>query len=283
MEIGYRPTAEADFGAEHRIFCRAESAVLQARGFPWSDPPLEAMTPWFRHLLAHDGDRCWVAEVGGEVAGFTAAFQRGGTWFFSMLFIDPEAQGHGIGRALYARAVRGAPERRLTITDSIQPISNAVYGREGLLPITPLLPMSGVGGGSRPTDLEAGVPSAADVAEIDLLAYGFDRSIDHELWEGGSPRRGWYRRGRLVAYTYRSRGGYIGPLAAVDPEAAAMALSAELAEEGPISIEIPATARPLLATGLAAGLRIVPPLGLLLASNEVPLPTALAIRDYGAY
>jgi GNAT superfamily N-acetyltransferase len=204
---------------------------------------------------------------------------RGDTWFFSMLFIDPEAQGRGIGRALYALAARDAPPNRLTITDSIQPVSNAVYGREGLLPIAPLLPMSGVGGRPRPAGFEPGMPSARELVEIDQAAYGFDRSVDHAFWATRSSRRGWYRDGRLVAYAYRFDDGFIGPLAALDPETAAATLSAELSEEGPVSIEIPGTARPLLATALAAGLRFDPPIGLLLASDGVPAPTARTIRS----
>jgi GNAT superfamily N-acetyltransferase len=283
VEIVYRPAVEGDFEAQHRIFCDAEGAVVRARAYPWFDPPPEAMTPWFRHLLTHDGDRCWVAEDDGAVVGFTAAFVRDDTWFFSMLFVEPGAQGRGIGRALYDLAVRDAPARRLTIADSIQPISNAVYGRHGLLPIAPLLPMSGVGGRQRPADLEEGTPSAAELSRLDRLAYGFDRSVDHAFWQTRSQLRGWHRRGTLVAYAYRSSEGYIGPLAAIDSEAAAAALTAELADEGPVSIEIPATARPLLATALAAGLHINPPIGLLLASDGVPAPTALTIRSYASY
>jgi len=283
MDVAYRPAVEGDFETEHRIFCRAEGEVHRARGYSWTDPPLEKFSSLLGHLLAHDGDRCWVAEVDGAVAGYTAAFVRDDTWFFSMLFVDPEAQGRGIGRALYALAVRDAPPKRLTITDSIQPISNAVYGREGLLPIAPLLPMSGVGGRPAPTELEAGPTSAPELAEIDHAAYGFDRSIDHRFWETRSTRRGWYRSGQLVGYTYRFASGYIGPLAALDATTAGSILTAELAREGPISIEIPATARPLLATALAAGLRIDPPIGLLLASDGVPAPTGFTIRSYGQY
>lgn len=281
--VVYRRATEADVEAEHAVFCRAEGGVIQAHGYPWTDPPLAAFAPGLRHFISKDGDRCWVAEADGNVAGFTAAFVRDDTWFFAMLFIDPDFQGRGIGRALFELAVGDAPRRRLTITDSIQPVSNALYGRHGLLPITPLLPMSGTGRGDRPADVEAGEPSAADLAAVDHAAYGFDRRVDHAYWVTSTPRRAWYRNGSLLGYAYRDTNGYIGPLAGVDPDAATIALTAELAEAGPVSIEIPASARSLLRTALAAGLHIDPPLGLLLASDDVALPTALTIRNYSFY
>ena len=135
--VQYRRATPADLEAEHLVFCRAEGAVQRAHDYPWEDPPVERFALGLRQLLAHDAERCFVAELDGKVVGYTGALLRGDTWFFSMLFIDPEAQGRGIGRRLFELAAEGAPARRLTITDSIQPISNALYGRHGLLPVNP--------------------------------------------------------------------------------------------------------------------------------------------------
>jgi len=49
--------------------------------------------PIYRHLLAHDADRCLVAEVDGQVVGFTAAFVRGAVWCLAALLIAPPFQG----------------------------------------------------------------------------------------------------------------------------------------------------------------------------------------------
>ena len=281
--VQYRRATLADAEAEHAVFCRAEGAVVRARNYPWTDPPVERFALGLQHLLAHDAERCWVAEVDGSVVGYTAALVRDDTWFFSMLFIDPNHQGRGIGRHLFELAVEGAPARRLTITDSIQPISNALYGRHGLLPITPLLPLTGEGGRTAPADLSAGDPTPDELSIVDRAAYGFDRRVDHAYWATRWSRRGWYRGRELVAWAYRWADGTIGPLAGIDPTSAVSALRAELANPGPVAIEIPGSARALLSAALDAGLRIKPPLGLLLGTDTAVVPVALAISTYGFF
>jgi GNAT superfamily N-acetyltransferase len=281
--VTYRPATLADLAAEHAVFCRAMGGVMRAHHYEWEDPPFDRFELGLRHLLAHDAERCWVAEVAGEVVGYTAAIIRDDTWFFSMLFIAPGAQGRGIGRALFELAAEGAPPRRLTITDSIQPISNALYGRHGLLPLTPLLPMRGESRVDEPSGLELGDPSPGDLAAVDRAAYEFERGVDHAYWASQGQRRGWYRHGELVAYSYRWPDGRIGPLAGVDPETAAAALRAELMVNGPVTLEIPGSARALLTTALEAGLRIEPPMGLLLGTEGVTAPVALGISTYGFY
>jgi GNAT superfamily N-acetyltransferase len=282
-DIAYRLATFDDLPAEHAVFCRAEGGVLQARQYEWADPPFERFSLGLRHLLAHDPARCWVAELDGRLVAYTGALVRNDTWFFSMLFIDPEAQGRGIGRRLFDLAVDGAPERRLTITDSIQPVSNALYGRKGLLPIAPLIRLSGPApeGGQAP--LELGEATSEQLGPIDWIAYGFDRRVDHDYWASRWERRAWFRGGELVAWAYRWPDGNIGPLAAIDPATAADAFRSELAAGGPISVEMPATARPLLAAALDAGLRIKPPMALLLAADGVSPPSSLAISTYGFF
>lgn len=141
--IAYRPASEEDIAAQHLVFCQAEGGLLRRHGFDWSDPPFEAVSPTLRHLLLHDRDRVFVAESDGKVVGFSAAFVRASTWFLSALFIDPQFQGRGIGRRLFELAYADPPARRITITDSIQPASNALYAKHGLIPTTPILGFAG--------------------------------------------------------------------------------------------------------------------------------------------
>jgi hypothetical protein len=119
-------------------------------------------------------------------------------WFLGSLFVAPAAQGSGIGSRLLD-AVWGVDGdvRRRTLTDAIQPISNALYGRRGLLPATPLLSFSGSPIGAEST-LTAS--TADDLVAIDEAAYGFDRSVDHRLWGEIAERTVWLRDGRPAAY-----------------------------------------------------------------------------------
>ena len=282
QDVRYRPAAHEDAADEHAIFCAAVGELHRARTYPWSDPSLDDFTKARTHVMATDPERCWAAELGGRVVGYTRAIVRGDTWFFASLFVDPAAQGRGIGRRLFDLALDGAPSRRMTITDSIQPISNAMYGMHGLLPIAPLVRLVGRAT-AHGVGLHLAEASIEGLAQVDRAAYGFDRRIDHPYWASRGTRHAWSRGGTVIAWSYRWPNGNIGPLAAVDPQSAVDALGAELALDPNASIEVPASARPLLSAALAAGLRIEPPMGLLLATDGIPGPTSLAIGTYGLY
>ena len=279
----YRPTSESDLEAEHAIFCRAEGALLRAHAYEWSDPPVEAFVLYLRHLLTTDPERCFVAERDDRVVGFTAAIVRDDTWFFSMLFIDPDAQGQGIGGQLFERAVAGAPSRRLTITDSIQPISNALYARQGLIPTTPILAFTGEPRMTKADDLEPIDATPSMLVALDRAAYGFDRAADHRYWGSRRSLTIWARGGDPIGYAYVAPDGSIGPLAGRDPTSSADTLRAELARMPKAFVYVPGSARTLVATALAGHLRIESPPGLLLTSDGVVPPTALAISSYGLY
>lgn len=63
------------------------------------------------HLQATDPDSAWVAEVDGEVVGCALALVRDGMWFLSLLMVDPEHQGRGLGRQLLDAALQTAGDR----------------------------------------------------------------------------------------------------------------------------------------------------------------------------
>jgi hypothetical protein len=222
-----------------------------------------------QHVL--DTGTSIVADDDGQLLGFGASWQRDENWFLASLFVAETAQGRGVGAALLD-AVWGAASRRRTITDAIQPVSNALYGHRGLIAATPILTFAG-----RPrTDGRGLRPEAADLTAIDLAAYGFDRGVDHTYLEQHAVRTTW-----PGAYAYTFPGGAIGPVAGLDPAAAARALAAELARaDGEVRVRIPGSARALVEVALAAGLRLDPVPGLLLLSERVEPPTALAIAGY---
>ena len=125
--MAVRRTSAADLPALYDIFSEAIGLVYRARRLDPPAPPYEIFAAQQRHLLTHDGDRCVVAEEDGEVVAFASAWARGTTWFLASLFVRPRVHGRGVGTALLD-AVWGAEfASRRTITDAIQPISNALY------------------------------------------------------------------------------------------------------------------------------------------------------------
>ena len=276
MEL--RATTVEDLPELQELFLSAIGSVYTPHGFAPPAPPPGAFAAQHRHLLVTDPGGCFVAVRRGRRLGYVTAWQRGNDWFLGSLFVDPAAHGAGVGSRLLDAAWGDGKVRRRTLTDAIQPISNAIYARRGLVPATPLLSLAGapIGGES---SLAAG--SGDSLAEIDQAAYGFDRTVDHRLWGEIAERTVWLRHGRAVAYSYRFPGGSLGPVAGLDPEAAAAALDGELARAaGAVSVRIPGSSRALVMRALAAGLRLSPTPGLLLLSDGVPPPTSLAIGSY---
>jgi GNAT superfamily N-acetyltransferase len=286
-EIEFRPATEADLAAEYEVFVDAAGALSERHGFGGIEPTAEDAAGFVRnhaHLLAHDGERSYVAVAEGAVVGYTDAIVRGDTWFLSTLFIRERFQGRGIGRRLLDLCWTDGYARRITITSSIQPISNGLYAQRGLIPATPMLGLGGKPRADEPSGLEPTAPEPGAVAILDQAAYGFDRAVDHAYWSQGARGTLWLRGGEPAAYSYRSESGGIGPVAGVDPAGAAAALQAELARcDGEVWVNMPGSSRELVETALAAGLRFEAPPGLLLLSAGVAQPRSLAIASYGLF
>src|SRR2546423_5492684 len=177
-----RPTTDADVPALDDVFRASIGEVFRRHAFEPPNPPPEAFAAQHRHLLRHDAERCFVAEADGRVVAFVAALERGDAWYLSSLFVRPDHQGRGLGSALLERVWGGEGRRRLTLTDSIQPISNGLYARHGLAPTTPLLALVGTPTAAGRDALEPTAPTPDALAALDLAAYGFDRSLDHAYW-----------------------------------------------------------------------------------------------------
>jgi GNAT superfamily N-acetyltransferase len=274
--VELRPTSARDLAALHDVFVRAISGVYRPHGFEPPSPPFEAFIAGQRHIL-ETGGIAQVALQDQKIVGFASAWSRGDDWFLASLFVAPDAQGAGVGRTLLDAVWGGSYARRRTITDAIQPISNALYAARGLVPATPVLVLAGTPTGGTAT-LEEG---SGDLAPIDAAAYGFDRAADHEYWGRHARRTVWLRDGAAVAYSYAFPGGSIGPVAGLDAGAAAAALDGELAtSDAPVLVRLPGSARKLVETALHRGLKLSPTPGLLLLSEAAAPPTALGIAGY---
>ncbi|HEX8513374.1 MAG TPA: GNAT family N-acetyltransferase [Allosphingosinicella sp.] len=97
-----RSARTADIEAMHALRLRVLENAL-------SDPQ-RVTEDSYRPYLAKGA--AWVAETESGLAGFAILDVPGGTVW--ALFVVPEAEGKGVGRALHARLLEGAAEHGLT-------------------------------------------------------------------------------------------------------------------------------------------------------------------------
>lgn len=189
---------------------------------PRNPAPLELH---FRHLLETDPRSAIVADDGGRVIAFGISMVRGGTWFLSFLFVAPEWQARGLGRAVLDECLSNSGDiaTRATCAEADQPVSSGLYASLGMAPRLPSYVLRGaLDGGSLPVlpdDVRAKPLDADWVASIDQAVLGYTRPQDHAFWSRHD-RRGWSfenAAGELLGYGYAQPSGRVGPLAAVDP------------------------------------------------------------------
>ncbi len=244
----------------------------------------------YEHLRATDPERFVVATrpdagaPGGErVIGFASAVVRGASWLLSMLFVLPEEQGLGLGRAL-VEAVLPPADAGLalnTAIDSAQPISMALYGKYGMVPRMPVLDLVGelrhpevfpplpVGVSATPFEsIAAGPPGGAGHEELmgavnalDLELAGFEHPQDHRYLRTRDRHGFLYRDadGAVLGYGYGSEVGRVGPIAVRQPGLVAQVLGhlfGAVRARGAYAVWVPGDAADAVTTLLAAGLRI---------------------------
>jgi len=301
--ITYRRAAPADAGRAFQVFRAALNDYL-ARAGQELLPDENDQDPGFLHTLRYDGERCWVAEREGDMVAWGSALVRDDWWFLSSLFVLPEAQGVGVGAELLERARAGAPAHgvSVTVTDTLQPVSNTLYARRGMLPREALLgfagpPRPGPAAGEAAPRLGTLEPEALtlaavpDLRPLDLAVLGFDRTVDHRFYLGEGGRRGWLfrRAGRAVAYAlYRPATGWIGPLASLRPADVAPVLRFVLAELAALGLEKVEAGVPAPCVGAQrvfwdAGLRFDGTPGLLLASRPFGRLDRYLPASYGMF
>lgn len=298
-DMVFRLAREDDLLPVVRVFRAAVDDFLARHGLPGVGGADDARVPLYRHILRHDGPRFWVAERDGAVVGFTAAIVRGTWWYYSALFVLPEAQGRGVGRSLFELAKAGYPLPggvAVTITDAVQPSSNTLYARCGLLPRIPVICFSGrpsVPPGwtaSQRGDLEPiSVGTLAELREIEAAVTGIDRTVDHGyLLSLGEVRRGWLlrRAGRPVGYVFVDTRGMIGPVASLRPADMTVLMGhglGTLAKHGTesVSVAVPGPNVGAQRVLWEAGLVFENPSGLLLMSRPFGRFDRYVVGSYG--
>lgn len=245
----------------------------------------------FRHFaVRYDPDRFWVAEADGRMVASGFASLRDDVWYLGGLHVLPEYQSRKIGSELIRRCLSGTrPSTTLTVlTDAINPVSNGLYMRFGMLPQDSTLTFDGpLGEGGGPAAAGAAATQAfttqpielardfGTLAALDLGTVGFARPMDHEFWTGvpGLNSVVLQAEGSVRGYGYVSDAGAIGPVAVTHPDDLGPALDAcaEIAAAGgatTLHIRVNGSARVASAWAVARGLRLTG-IGLMLSTRPV--------------
>ena len=289
--LTYRPARPDDLGACAEVWRDGINDYIRRLNQPDIPQETSSLVRLYTHLQSTDPDRFVVAKTpqrdadGGErIVAFVSAIVRDELWFLSMLFVLPEVQGTGVGRALLdlVRPPDGHDQAtfRATATDSAQPISNALYASMGIVPRVPLLNLIG-----NPTDMESfgqlpsgvipvpfedlvGTPGgeghrtlAATVDGLDRETLGVAHPMDHRFIrvEG---RRGWLYRGpddAVLGYGYASEAGRVGPVAVRDEALLGPILghlTSAVVPRGAFALWLPGDADRAIVPALRAGFRL---------------------------
>ncbi|WP_344709686.1 GNAT family N-acetyltransferase [Sphingomonas humi] len=122
MDIVIRLATDADIAAMHQV----RKAVRENRLSDRSSITYASYVPYVK------GQRAWVAEVAGTIAGFAAIDAEAGTVW--ALFVAPAHSGIGVGRALHAALLDGARAAgcaELSLTTEAESRAALFYRRSG--------------------------------------------------------------------------------------------------------------------------------------------------------
>ncbi|MGZ5314102.1 MAG: N-acetyltransferase family protein, partial [Solirubrobacterales bacterium] len=97
--MDFRPIDPADLEACADVFYAADDELMARRGLPLSPRNRVALLRLFSHIQVTSPHRAWLAERDSRVLGFGMSAQRERLVFLSFLFVVPEAQSKGLGRA----------------------------------------------------------------------------------------------------------------------------------------------------------------------------------------
>lgn len=291
-DLSYRPAAPDELAACAEVWRLGIDDYILPLGQPALPEETGPLVRLYAHLQTTDPERFVVAlrpdadAPGGErIVAFAAAVMRDHLWFLSMLFVLPEAQGAGVGRALLDRVAppAGSDVVRGTATDTAQPISNALYASLGIVPRMPLLNL--IGTPTRPDAFDALPSGIQPVAFEELVAaepggvgharlgdavdaldretLGVAHPIDHRFLRQEG-RRGWLfigPDGTPVGYGYAGEAGRIGPVAVRDETLLAPIIgyvAGAVVPRGAFALWLPGAAGPAVTAALRAGFRLEP-------------------------
>lgn len=174
-------------------------------------------------LLAHQPDGCFIAEWNGAPAGtVTTTIHEGRLGWIGMMLVDADHRRLGIATALLNRAVEFLQTSHVDcIALDATPAGREVYQRCGFRDAWGLQRWEREGEAPRGNVATSRHP--IQIPAFDREAFGVDRSVWlHRL---ASTAQVSVRDGALAMLRPGVRADYLGPVVAIDPSAAAEAIS----------------------------------------------------------
>jgi GNAT superfamily N-acetyltransferase len=183
MELRVMSSEDAPAAAD--VFQEAVADADRRAGRPVDVPEPERVQRLVRGLQRFpetDPEGCWIAADGEMMRGFSAAVRRGPLWGLALLFVRPEFQSAGVGRALLERALQTSEDAEVAmIMSSSDPRAIRRYGCAGFA-IHPGVEVAGpVDRSALPGDLPVrpGTPDDLELVDrVDLELRGSSRRVD---------------------------------------------------------------------------------------------------------
>jgi GNAT superfamily N-acetyltransferase len=141
MPATVRPARAGELQAAEELVAHSINDLTVRHGFG----TIARLRPADFQLFAHRDDPggLWVAEDGGEIAGFAFSWVCGAFWFLAELFVAPGQQGGGVGDALLKRTLDHASgagaQNKALITFAFNTVSQGLYPPRALSPAAALL------------------------------------------------------------------------------------------------------------------------------------------------
>lgn len=265
-------TADDD-PAIHDLFRNSLEDLLVRLGLrePGPPDPVARQARWealYRPLMAHltaTAEAYQIAEDDSGLLGYARTINRDGLRELTEFFVDPRAQGRGIGRTLLQRCFPSEGAEALAIIATLDVSAQNRYLQSGCYPEFPIVSMLGtprersldVALRAEPIDPNESHPKL--VSGVDQEVLGHRRDVDHG-WLA-THRSGWryYRGNKVVGYGYV--GSTAGPVAALDSQDMAPILShletvAAAAGITELAWDVPGVSRAALAHLKSAGFKM---------------------------
>jgi GNAT superfamily N-acetyltransferase len=268
MTVVIRGIEPADGDECARIVYKAFGAIQDHHQFPRDFPAFEAAVQLTSNFIAHPAIWGVVAEADGRILGSNFLDERGSITGVGPITVDPEAQGHGVGRRLMEAVMeRGARARGIRLfQDSFNMQSLALYASLGFEVKEPAVVMNGTPRNALPAGVEVRPLKDSDLEQCEQLClrvHGFERM--NELRDAlqvpvFSPSVA-LRDGRITAYaTTLSFFPAAYAVAETDEDMRALITGTLAAGDEPASFLLPTSQAGLFQWCLSEGLRPVKPM-----------------------